>query len=76
MTEPKCMNRKPRDRESPLKSGPEHAGNQPWSDPGRYLEYENIPDPISFEDTGTGLVQTAANNDENGEEKKISGDRR
>ena len=70
------MNRKSRDKESPRKSGPESAGYQPWSDPGFYLEYENIPDPISFDDTPTGSIQKASNNGGNDEERKLSGGRR
>ena len=65
------MNRKARDRESPGKFGPGHD-NQAHSDPGRYLEYENIPDPISFDETSTGSVQPASNNRENAEEQKLN----
>jgi hypothetical protein len=56
------MNRKARDKESLGKSGPERAGNPAETDPGRFLEYENIPDPISFEYARTGTSAAAANN--------------
>ncbi|HEX6192373.1 MAG TPA: hypothetical protein VFZ42_08410 [Chitinophagaceae bacterium] len=70
------MNRKAREKESPRKSGPEHAGYPSWSDPSLYLEYENIPDPISFDDTLTGSIQKASNNGGSDEERKLSGSRR
>ena len=56
------MNRKARDKESWGKSGPERAGDPAETDPSRFLEYENIPDPISFADARTGTGAAAVNN--------------
>lgn len=39
------MNGKARDKKGSLSAGPDNAGGD---GPERYLEYENIPDPISF----------------------------
>ncbi len=68
------MNRKAGDKESSGKTGPVQPGNRVGSDPGRYLEYENIPDPISFEESRPS--KNALNNKEESGEDGMSERRR
>ena len=68
------MNRKAGDKETSGKTGPEQPRNRVVSDPGRYLEYENIPDPISFKESSPS--RNASNNREESREEDISEGRR
>ena len=62
------MNRKTGDKESSGKTGPEQPRNRVVSDAGRYLEYENIPDPISFKESRPSRNPSNNNKEESGEE--------
>ena len=55
------MNRKASNTER--NAGPDYPGIPAAADPGRFLAYENIPDPISFEDARTIPMQPANSND-------------
>ena len=55
------MNRKRTDKERNIRLD---RSNRRGEDPGRFLEYENIPDPISFDDARTIPMPPTPNRDD------------